>query len=70
MKKIAKPITSFDEITHEMNMEVDDITEEVARALAEICEGRDIDTEEAYMSVPSSRFQRLFKMFKRDSVND
>jgi len=65
MKKIAKPITSFDEITHEMNMEVDDITEEVARALAEICEGRDIDTEEVYNSVPGSKFQKLFKMFKR-----
>jgi len=65
MKNIVKPITSFDEITHEMNMEVDDITEEVARALAEICEGRDIDTEEVYNSVPGSKFQKLFKMFKR-----
>jgi hypothetical protein len=65
MKNIAKPITSFDEINHEMNMEVDDITEEVARALAEICEGRDIDTEEVYNSVPGSKFQKLFKMFKR-----
>jgi len=67
MRKVAKPVTSFDEITHEMNMEVDDITEEVARALAEICEGRDIDTEEVYNSVPGSKFQKLFKMFKREN---
>jgi hypothetical protein len=66
MKKIAKPITSFDEITHEMNGDIDDITEEVARALAEICERGDIDTEEVYNSVPGTKFRNLFKMFKRD----
>jgi archaellum component FlaC len=66
MRKVAKPITSFDEITHEMNIEIDDITEEVARALAEICENSDIDTEEVYNSVPGKKFRNLFKMFKRD----
>tara|TARA_R110002051_G_scaffold150861_1_gene223405 strand:- start:158 stop:367 length:210 start_codon:yes stop_codon:yes gene_type:complete len=65
MKKTTKPTTSFDDITHEMNLDIDDITEEVARALADICEGGDIDTEEAYMSVPGSKFRKLFKMFKR-----
>jgi hypothetical protein len=50
-----------------MNGDIDDITEEVARALAEICERSDIDTDEAYNSVPGSRFQKFFKMFKRDN---
>jgi len=61
-----KTITTFDEITHEMNLDIDDITEEVARTLAEICEESDIDTEEVYNSVPGSKFQKLFKMFKRE----
>ena len=69
MRKIEKPVTSFDEITHEMNGDIDDITEEVARALAEICEG-DIDTEEASKSMPGSKFQKLFKMFRRDHRDD
>ena len=65
MKKIARPITSFDEVTHEMNSDIDDITEEVARTLAEICEGRDIATDEAHKSLPGLKFSRLFKMFKK-----
>ena len=50
----------FDEVVHEMN-DVDDITEEVAKAIAEICESRDIDTEEAAKSMPGTRFQKIFK---------
>ena len=66
MNNQKKIIANFDEITHEMNLDIDDITEEVAKTLAEICEKGDIDTEEAYKSVPGSKFRRLFKMFKRD----
>jgi len=66
MRKVERPVTSFDEITHEMNGDIDDITEEVARALAEICERSDIDTEEVCNSVPGTKFRNLFKMFKRN----
>jgi hypothetical protein len=59
---------NIDEVIHEMNDDIDDITAEVAMVLAEICESRDIDTEEAEITMPSLRFRKIFRMFKlRDS---
>ena len=62
-------LIKFDEVVHEMN-DVDDITEEVAKAIAEICESRDIDTEEAEKSMPGTRFQKIFRSIKRRASSD
>ncbi len=53
---------SWEEVTHDID-EIDDVTEEMARAMADLSDVYDIKTEEVE-KMKSTRFTNIFKRLK------
>jgi|ETNvirenome_6_85_1030632.scaffolds.fasta_scaffold00568_16 hypothetical protein len=55
------------DVTHEIDDNVD-ITEEIAKALFDAGSKYDIDTDEVKNTLTSSRFKKIFEIFKKKNI--